>query len=73
MDDSVERLMANIFLMDNNDEDIYKLNRSAMKYFYSLSPSRQNSMDVSYFWDKVLKEWNYKQSLRDIKNGRVTI
>lgn len=65
MEDSLEKTMMYLFFMENDDADIYKLNRSAVKYFYSLPSHIRNNMDVSYFWGIVLREWHGRQKINN--------
>ena len=69
MENSLERTMANLFLVDNNDTNIYKLNRSAINYFYSLPSHTKNQMDISYFWGLVVKKWAARQELKKEYNN----
>jgi len=68
MRDSLEKTMMYLFFMNNRDTDIYKLNRSAIKYYYSLPIHMTKNMDISYFWELVIKEWEAKQKLK--KNNK---
>jgi hypothetical protein len=71
MRDSLEKTMTYLFLMDNKDTDIYKLNRSVVKYFYSLPLQIRKKMDISYFWEVALNEWNNRQKSKNRNSTKI--
>jgi hypothetical protein len=71
MRDSLEKTMTYLFLMDNKDSDIYKLNRSVVKYFYSLPLQIRKNMDISYFWEVVLNEWSVRQKSKNRNSTKI--
>jgi len=59
----LEKVMVNLFLFKNKDvNDIHILNERFIEFYYKMNPKYMGKLNISYFWGKVIREWNIRQN-----------